>query len=295
MTPAEAALPERPPISAPDHPVAPSLESAQPRLGLLGLLLIVPIAALLAVGAGGADSSALVLGPLVTYGLPLVAMVAFWWEDWPGTMLRPSWSGWADTALIIVGAVLLTALGQIVVADLDLRSIFDPTPGHGHVPTFPATMPLAAVAFVAMLQLTLVGEGWPLRRLPRLAGGLVALAIAWAVAVVVYFALADVRSELGTVLIPDRRLAGALLRRLARLAVLGHLTAAAAIDVRARRRPCERRPHISRRARHPGGRCGATRGVRGVLRGGRPACSACFSRAGSTGLPPRWRRSCWPR
>jgi hypothetical protein len=30
------------------------------------------------------------------------------------------------------------------------------------VPTFPATLPLAGTAFVAMLQLTLIGEGWPL-------------------------------------------------------------------------------------------------------------------------------------
>jgi hypothetical protein len=33
---------------------------------------------------------------------------------------------------------------------------------------FPATLPLGGTAFVAMLELTLVGEGWPLRRLPRI-------------------------------------------------------------------------------------------------------------------------------
>ena len=79
--------------------------------------------------------------------------------------------------------------------------MFDPSPGPGHVATYPATMPLAAAAFVAMLQLTLVGEGWPLRRLPRVTAGLAALAIAWAVALVMYFALADVRRELGAVLV----------------------------------------------------------------------------------------------
>ena len=93
----------RPPISAPGPRDA--LAARQPRVGLLGLLLVVPIAGVLAVGAGGADGSVLVLGPLVTYALPLVAMVAFWWEDWPGTRLRSSWSGWADTALIAAGAV----------------------------------------------------------------------------------------------------------------------------------------------------------------------------------------------
>jgi hypothetical protein len=177
------------------------LVAEQPRTGLMGLALVVPMAAALAFGAGGADGSVLIRGPLVTYSLPLIAMVAFWWEDWPGTTLRASWSGWADTALVAAGAILLTGVGQIVVADLDLRAMFDQSPGHGHVPTFLATMPLAAAAFVAMLQLTLVGEGWPLRGLPRLPAGPLALAISWAVAVAVYFALADVRRELGTVLI----------------------------------------------------------------------------------------------
>ena len=202
MTAGPAALPERPPVSSPDRPRESSwIVTSQPRLGLIGLVLVVPIAAALAVGAGGPERSALVLGPLVTYALPLVAVVAFWWEDWPGTRLRPSWSGWADTALIAGGAVVLTAAGQTVVAGLDLRGIFDAFPGPGHTPTFPATMPLAAAAFVAMLELTLVGEGWPLRRFPRLPAGLVALALSWAVALIVYFALAGVRGDLGTVLI----------------------------------------------------------------------------------------------
>jgi hypothetical protein len=47
-------------------------------------------------------------------------------------------------------------------------------------------MALAGAAFVAMLQLTLVFEGWPLRdRLGRTAAGLAALAVAWVVAVAV--------------------------------------------------------------------------------------------------------------
>ena len=173
----------------------------QPRLGVLGLVLVLPIAALLALGAGGGEGSVLVLGPLVTYSLPLLAMVAFWWEDWPGTTLRPAWSGWADTVLIAAGAVVFTGLGQAVVGHLDLRGIFVPSPGAGHVPTFPATMPLAAAAFIAMLELTLVGEGWPLRALPPLPAGLLAVVAAWAVALGVYFALAGVRAELGTALI----------------------------------------------------------------------------------------------
>jgi hypothetical protein len=195
-------LPERPPISAPDTPAGEAeAQVSQPRTGLIGLVLVVPIAAALVLGAGGAEGSVLVLGPLVTYSLPLVAMVAFWWEDWPGTRLPSSWSGWADTLLIAGGAVVLTALGQIVVADLDLRAMFDPSPGPGHVPTFPATVPLAAAAFVAMLELTLVGEGWPLRGLPRVTAGAFALAASWGVALALYFAFAGARSQLATVLL----------------------------------------------------------------------------------------------
>ena len=103
-----ARLPERPPICAP----AELAIEGQPRLGLAGLVLVVPIAAALAFAAGGAEGTVLVLGPLVTFSLPLVAMVAFWWEDRPGTTLRPAWSGWADTVLIAAGAVVLTGLGQ---------------------------------------------------------------------------------------------------------------------------------------------------------------------------------------
>ena len=70
---------------APDEPIS----ARQPAVGLLGLLLVVPIAAALAIGAGG-EGSVRVLAPIVTYSLPLVAMVAFWWEDWPGTRFRAS-------------------------------------------------------------------------------------------------------------------------------------------------------------------------------------------------------------
>src|SRR2546430_6354671 len=40
---------------------------------------------------------------------------------------------------------------------------------HDALPiSFPATMPIAGAAFVAMIQLTLVNEGWPFRRFGRL-------------------------------------------------------------------------------------------------------------------------------
>ena len=171
------------------------MSAAPPRLaGRRGLGLVLPIAALLAFGAGGAEPSLLVLGPIVTASLPLIAVVAFWWEDWPGTRLRPAWSGWADTALIAAGGVILVAAAQAVAGGPDLRGLFDPSPGAGHVPTFPATLPLTGVAFVAMLEITLVGEGWPLRRLPALVAGPIAVAVSWALALVVYVTLVDVEA-----------------------------------------------------------------------------------------------------
>jgi hypothetical protein len=161
---------------------------AQPALGVAGITLVLPVALLLGFGAGSAESSVLVLGPLATFGLPVLAMIAFWWEDWPGTTLRyQEWSGWADTVLVIVGAIVLTCVGQAIVDHVDLRGVFEADPGAAHAPTFPHAMPLAASAFVAMLELTLVTEGWPLHRLGKVRAGVVALAISWAVALAIYW------------------------------------------------------------------------------------------------------------
>ena len=103
----------------------------QPGLGLAGLVLVLAVAVPVAVGADGPETSLLVLGPLVTFALPVVAMIAFWWDDWPGSNLRPGWSGLLDTVLILVAAVALTMLGQAVVGRLDVRGIFVASPGPG--------------------------------------------------------------------------------------------------------------------------------------------------------------------
>ncbi|QRP49403.1 hypothetical protein [Amycolatopsis sp. FDAARGOS 1241] len=162
----------------------------QPWLGVAGLSLVIPVAVLLAVAAGGAEGSLLVFAPLVTFSLPVVAMIAFWWEDWPGTRLGPDWAGWADTVLIAVGAVVFTALGSALVGHFSLAAVFDPFPRDAELGTFPATMPLAGAAFVAMLQLTLVSEHWPVRRfLGPIAGGVASVVLAWVVALVLWMAL----------------------------------------------------------------------------------------------------------
>ena len=202
-------LPERPPLSQPR--TTGSRSSRQPALGLLGLLLVVPIAVLLAIGAGGNGSTRL-LAPLVTFSLPLVVMIAFWWEDWPGTRLRSSWSGWADTVLIVAGAIVLTAVGQTLAGRLDPVALFDPSPGPGHVPTFPATMPLAGLAFVATLEITLVGEGWPFRRLHPLVAGPIVVLIAWAIAIAGYLTVVQVEPPAGSdVIARDGPVPGAVL------------------------------------------------------------------------------------
>jgi hypothetical protein len=207
--PRSDALPDRPPISAPSTLQAAEVRESlrevaarQPGLGLAGLLLVAPVAVALGVGAGGLEASLRVLGPLSTFGLPVVAMIAFWWEDWPGTRLKAPLSGLLDTILVIVGAALLTLLGQLVVGHLDLRGVFDPTPGPGHSATFPATVPLAGGFFVVTLQLTLISEGWPLRRLGRLASGPIALAVAWAVALTLYLLLVQTDPKPGSGLYP---------------------------------------------------------------------------------------------
>jgi hypothetical protein len=153
--------------------------------------MVLPIAVLLAVGLGDAEDSVVVFSPLVTFALPALAMIAFWWEDWPGSSLRPGWSGLIDALLVAVAGIVLAVIGQIVVGHFDVQGIFDPDPGPGHASLFPAALPLGLTAFTAMLQLTLVWEGWPLKRLPRLPAGLMALSISWGIALLVHYLAYD--------------------------------------------------------------------------------------------------------
>jgi hypothetical protein len=188
-------LPARPELSAPGVvAVKPARRRSRPLL-VGGLIFIVPLFFLLSFGAGGAETSLHVLAPLTTFALPAIAMIAFWWEDWPGDSLRAGWAGLTDTLLIALAAVLLTVAGQVVVATADIPALFDPDPGTGHVATFPHTMPLAAGAFTAMLQLTMVSEGWPLRGLGRVWSGVAALAVSWTVGVLAYLTLIGVHDE----------------------------------------------------------------------------------------------------
>jgi hypothetical protein len=191
-------LPLRPELSLPDASTTaatPRTARSQPLLGLGGLIFIVPVFTLFAIGAGGPERSLEVFGPLTTFALPAIAMVAFWWEDWPGSSLRPGWSGLTDTLLLLPAAVLFGLAGQVVVARVDLHALFAADPGPGHVATFPHTMPLAAGVFTAMLQLTLVSEGWPLRGLGRIRSGVAALLVSWVIGVLAYVLLVGAHDE----------------------------------------------------------------------------------------------------
>jgi hypothetical protein len=197
---------DRPLITTPRHLQPGDVRQAeaarlarQPGLGLTGgLLFVVPFTVLFAFGAGGANGSVLVLAPLTTFALPVVAVIAFWWDDWPGTRLQRAWAGWADTVLVAIGAVVLTMAGQAATARLDLAGIFAPGAGPRHAATFPATMPLAGAAFVAVLQLTLACERWPLTRFSRTWSGVFALVIAWAMGLLLAWTVVTVTDPAGS-------------------------------------------------------------------------------------------------
>ncbi|MEV0074116.1 MULTISPECIES: hypothetical protein [unclassified Amycolatopsis] len=148
---------------------------------------VVPVTALLSVSAGGAYNSLVLLGPIITFALPIMAMVAFWWEDWPGTLLPRPWSGLYDTAIIVVGGILLAVLGQLVVNGPDLVGVFAPSSDHPGL--YPASNSLAGSIFTIILQLTLVCERRPLGRLGRIPSGLAAVGLCWALGLVAWLAM----------------------------------------------------------------------------------------------------------
>src|ERR687884_913191 len=158
----------------------------QPALGVAGITLVIPVALFLGAAWGGPERSLLVLGPMSTFALPVIAMVAFWWENWPGTLVRPPLTGLIDTVLVAVGGIVSTLVGQAIAEHVDLRGVFDPSAGPAQAATFPLTMPLAGAILVVMLQLTLVSEGWPFRRFNRFVGGVAALLASWAIAIPLY-------------------------------------------------------------------------------------------------------------
>ena len=161
--------------------------AAQPWAGLGGLLLATAGFFALALGTGSTTTSLLILGPISTYALPAVAVIAFWWNDWPGARLTRPWTGLTDTILAAAAAVALTLAGQAVIERPDVRAVFEAYRGPGLPVTFPVTLPLAGAAFAAMLQLSLVCERWPLAGIGRIKSGIAALVLSWAIGAGAYF------------------------------------------------------------------------------------------------------------
>ena len=157
--------------------------AAQPWIGIGGVLLAAVVFFALALGTGSTETSLLILGPISTFALPAVAMIAFWWNDWPGSNLTTPWTGLIDTVLVVVAALVLTIAGQAIVERSDLRGVVEANPGPGVPTTFPSTLALAGAAFTVTLQLSLVCERWPLGGIGRLRSGIAALALSWAVGI----------------------------------------------------------------------------------------------------------------
>ncbi len=165
--------------------------AAQPGAGLGGLLLAAVVFFAVALGTGSLATSLLVLGPIATFALPAVAVIAFWWNDWPGSRLTTPWTGITDTAVVAAAAVLLTIAGQAIVERPDIRAVFEAHRAPGLPVTFPATLPLAGATFAATLQLSLVCERWPLGGIRRIKSGIAALALSWAIGTGAYFLFAS--------------------------------------------------------------------------------------------------------
>ena len=187
-------LPVRPLLTTPahlQHQAFADLQrqrlAAQPWLGMGGLLLGAVVFFALALGAGSTQASLLILGPISSFALPVVAMIAFWWNDWPGSRLTIPWTGLIDTVVVIAASVVLAIAGQAIIERPDIRGVLEANPGPGVPATFPATLALAGAAFTAMLQLSLVCERWPLSGTGRLRSGIAALALSWTVGTGAYF------------------------------------------------------------------------------------------------------------
>jgi hypothetical protein len=78
------------------------------------LLLAAVVFFALTFGAGSTDASLLILGPMSTFALLAVTMIAFWWSDWPGSVLAVAWTGLIDTVLVVAAAVALTIAGHAI-------------------------------------------------------------------------------------------------------------------------------------------------------------------------------------
>lgn len=227
-------LPERPPLgqrrAGTEGARRGRPRGEQPWAGVRGLPAVGGVSAVLVFAWGGAEATFHVLGVLVVFALPVASVIALWWEDWPGSELRPQWSGAVDTLVVAGGGVVLALVAQMALQHPDPVVLFLPEVPAGHVAAAPALVPLGVAVFTAFLQISLVTEGWPLRRLGRLAGGAAALAASW------LLGLAAEQLLLRTGALPVEAFLG-LLGWVSALQVLGWVVPPTSVLARVRSRP----------------------------------------------------------
>jgi hypothetical protein len=174
----------------PEPPLAPIPLARQPMVGLLVIAVVAVVFALLMIVPGPQRSLEL-FGPFTTYWLGPLLVGAVWWAGWPLQHQPRPLAGLLSTAGIVAAGVLFTALAQSIVGHLDGPGIFATTDTLGVFTTFPFTVPLGALVFLSMVQITFVCGRWPFDRLNPVFGGIAALALAWAIALTAYFTLAN--------------------------------------------------------------------------------------------------------
>ena len=168
---------------------------SQPAVGVIGLCVASTLCLLLGVAISPLDSLQ-ILGSVTTFALPILIASALWWHGWPARGSSRAASGLINTLLIAGLAVVLTALAQVIVGRGDLAHLLSTTPaGHGPgrpaFPSYPWTLPLAALIFLTMIQLTFVCDRRPLRRLGTPGAGIAAVTLSWIVGLAAYELLAD--------------------------------------------------------------------------------------------------------
>jgi hypothetical protein len=183
--------------TAPTEGASASDLRSQPAVGVIGVLVAIALCLVLGVVIAPINSLQ-ILGAVTTFSLPLLIASALWWHGWPvSAQSRPA-AGALNTALIAGLAVALTALAQLIVGRADLSHLLSTTSavaGHSSgrpaFPSYPWTLPLAALIFLTMIMLTFVCDRWPLRRLGSAGSGIAAIAVSWIVGLAAYELLAN--------------------------------------------------------------------------------------------------------
>jgi hypothetical protein len=168
---------------------------SQPAVGVIGICVAGTLCLLLGVAIAPLESLQ-ILGSVTTFALPILIASALWWQGWPARGSSRAASGLINTLLIAGLAVVLTAFAQVIVGRGDLAHLLSTTPaGHGPgrpaFPSYPWTLPLAALIFLTMIQLTFVCDRRPLRRLGTPGAGIAAVTLSWIVGLVAYKVLAN--------------------------------------------------------------------------------------------------------